>query len=701
MTHKALTPTTYIKQTYSQRTSSLRHVGCLLLLSCTLLSGLTACSTATKHQTIAIDSQPEAIKSGHPNITHLDPDQRSQLYFSILLADIAQRQGLFEVAQGNFLDAADKTSSVALAKQAALISLQEKKYADALQAVTIWQQAAPDDASVHKVALVAHLALRQYTQAEQDFERLLPLLPSNKDEQLYQLIQLGSYQEDIDFISFFDEQNNKNSASSSTTSRAKIANPVLACVKAYFLLKSENADAQTELIHQLLDSALAQEPAFLSAIELKGEAWLLDSRDKREQYFEQVLAQNILNQKQTFRLAELLYTQKSYSTAIKAFQTVLANTPQTEVDSSSALQAKYLMAGSYYALEQYPQSAELFALLTAQDYKPDISSYYCADSALRDEDYDLAIECYLQVPRGNYYLKARTQLAQLYADQGQWQRGQESLQQAQRNVGLADKQRLLQFEIDYLTQLQQYELAQRRINSALQIEPDNSSLYYLQLQLLNQSQSVEQFVTSVNTFQLNARSAELRKEISLMAAGFLQNRHSYLLAYKLLEQESQRNPEDLDLLYNKALAGEPLGYYAQLERDLRLILTIKPDHIDAMNALGYTLADMNRSLEEAQRLVEAAYQKDPESSAIQDSMGWIQYRLGNLQNALTYLQSAYDKTPAAEIAAHLGEVLWMLDQKDQARQIWQKALQKEPNNQYILRTLRRFPEANIASGVGV
>lgn len=643
----------------------LQSLGALLLLA--------ACSG--KQPMIAQQAQePPPDRATYPDISHMSADQRSQLYFSILLANIASQQNLEEIAQSNFLDSAERTGSIALARRATVVALEKHDYDQVNQALSIWLKHAPDDANAHKAKLLTAVATGDYATANDELHLLLKLLPPSMDEQLYHLVQVTSYQDNADFVHYFNQES------------ARLNHPVLRTLEAHLLLNSHNPQFYQARIHRLLDSVLSEHNSFLSAIELKGEALALESSEKRAAYLQQIVESRRLNSEQYFELGELLYTQKNYAAAIMAFQQVLRKQPKN-------YQAQFLMAGSQYAIEAYAESSDNFWQLARKNYKKDITSYYCADSALRNDEAVRAISCYEMVPPGNYFYTARTRLAHLLHEQGNWQYAMQSLQQAQQMVSLQEKQRLLQFEISFLTQIQQYELAAQRIESALQVEPNKTSLYYQKLQLLNQTQSVDELIDSIHQLQAQVEDQQLHKEITIIGARMLQSRHSDLSAYLLLEKEVKRFPDDVDLLYVKALAGEPLGYFQQMEQDLRTVLKIQPDHHDAMNALGYTLADMNRSLEEAQHLIEAAYQHDPENSAVLDSMGWLQYRLGNLQKALEFLQMAYQKQPLPEVAAHLGEVLWVMSEKEKATDIWQRALRQNPNNRYLMEVLQRFPEA--------
>jgi len=132
------------------------------------------------------------------------------------------------------------------------------------------------------------------------------------------------------------------------------------------------------------------------------------------------------------------------------------------------------------------------------------------------------------------------------------------------------------------------------------------------------------------------------------------------------------------------------GLYAEMEQDLRIIIAKDPEHSIALNALGYTLADKTERLDEAYELISKALNLDPDNPAILDSMGWVLYRMGNLQRSLGYLQKAYTKFPDPEVAAHLGEVLWMLGNQQKALQVWQQAYEKEPEHPILTKTLERL-----------
>jgi tetratricopeptide (TPR) repeat protein len=156
------------------------------------------------------------------------------------------------------------------------------------------------------------------------------------------------------------------------------------------------------------------------------------------------------------------------------------------------------------------------------------------------------------------------------------------------------------------------------------------------------------------------------------------------------DQALKMHPDSSDLLYARGLYASTHDLLDSAERDLRKIIQQDENHADALNALGYTLADQTDRYREALGYIERALTLKPESPAILDSMGWVQFKLGDNEQALDYLRRAYEVFPDGEIAAHLGEVLWVNGSKEEARKIWREALERDPENQYLLRAVERL-----------
>jgi tetratricopeptide (TPR) repeat protein len=170
----------------------------------------------------------------------------------------------------------------------------------------------------------------------------------------------------------------------------------------------------------------------------------------------------------------------------------------------------------------------------------------------------------------------------------------------------------------------------------------------------------------------------------------LRDSNAHAEAFGVLSAGIERFPDSADLLYDRAMVAERLDKLDVLEADLRRVIVLRPEDAQAYNALGYTLADRTDRLAEAVALLDKALSLAPEDPFILDSVGWAQYRSGNLSRAQAYLERAYKARPDPEIAAHLGEVLWARGQRDEAGKLWQTSLQAHPQNEVLLETLRRL-----------
>ncbi|MBP7132087.1 MAG: tetratricopeptide repeat protein [Aquabacterium sp.] len=161
-------------------------------------------------------------------------------------------------------------------------------------------------------------------------------------------------------------------------------------------------------------------------------------------------------------------------------------------------------------------------------------------------------------------------------------------------------------------------------------------------------------------------------------------------AYDVLREATQRFPDEADLLYDRAMMAERLQRHDDMERLLKTVMTLSPDNPNAFNALGYSLADRGIRLDEARPLIERALTLRPGDPFITDSLGWLEFRLGRIDEALRLLNQAWSARPDAEIAAHLGEVLWQQGQSERAREIWKRGLQLDRNNETLQQVLKRL-----------
>ena len=170
----------------------------------------------------------------------------------------------------------------------------------------------------------------------------------------------------------------------------------------------------------------------------------------------------------------------------------------------------------------------------------------------------------------------------------------------------------------------------------------------------------------------------------------LREAKQYRAAYDLLSESLKRFAADADLSYDLAMMAEKLGRFDEMERLLRAVIASKPEYQHAYNALGYSLAERSIRLPEARQLVQKALELAPNDPYITDSLGWIEFKSGNLAEAQRILQAAYKNRPDAEIAAHLGEVLWVMGRREQALAIWREGMVLSADNETLLETLKRL-----------
>jgi tetratricopeptide (TPR) repeat protein len=209
-------------------------------------------------------------------------------------------------------------------------------------------------------------------------------------------------------------------------------------------------------------------------------------------------------------------------------------------------------------------------------------------------------------------------------------------------------------------------------------------------QLLAKQGDLPKALKMITTARLSAMEDAVR--LYLVESDLLSDANKGMQAMGLLDKALGEHPQQVDLLYARGMLGDDMGSLQILERDMRTIIKIDPQNAQALNALGYTLTVYADRLHEARELIKKAYALMPESAAILDSMGWVEFRLGNFEEAEKYLRMAAERDDDSEIMAHLGEVLWVKGDREEANQIWQGALLKEPESKHLLEVIKRLQQ---------
>jgi tetratricopeptide (TPR) repeat protein len=190
--------------------------------------------------------------------------------------------------------------------------------------------------------------------------------------------------------------------------------------------------------------------------------------------------------------------------------------------------------------------------------------------------------------------------------------------------------------------------------------------------------------------QIPVSNADEARSRVLAEVQLLREHRQWQAAFDLLVAN---HGDDIDLIYEQAMLAEKLNQLDEMEKLLRLVIARNPSYYNAYNALGFSLADRKLRLGEAKQLIVKALSFAPDDPFITDSLGWVEFRLGNLGSALSHLQKAYQARADAEIAAHLGEVLWTLKRQDEALKVWREGLSTDANNETLQETLQRLKPA--------
>ena len=189
---------------------------------------------------------------------------------------------------------------------------------------------------------------------------------------------------------------------------------------------------------------------------------------------------------------------------------------------------------------------------------------------------------------------------------------------------------------------------------------------------------------------LKPASEEQRQMVVVARAQILRHAKRFNEAYQLLDKALKTQKDPTDLLYDHAVAAEGIGRFDIAEKDLRRLIKARPDEANAYNALGYMLADRNVRLPEALELIEKANRLLPDNPHILDSLGWVYFRTGRIDDAIAIFQKIWLRLPEAELGTHYGEVLWAKGNREAARAVWRETQKIDPDNKLLRDTLQRL-----------
>ena len=334
------------------------------------------------------------------------------------------------------------------------------------------------------------------------------------------------------------------------------------------------------------------------------------------------------------------------------------------IDGKPSPEARMAYARNAINTQRYDEAYTQMQLLTAE--KPDFSEAWLLRGSLELQD--------AKLPLAESSLKNYVQLNPLPADPSQ---------SASMGRGLVQAYLLLSQVAEQAQKLDEAKAYLDEIVSpkdTLRIQRRHAAI------LLREGKLAEARETIRNVPELQASDAleKINAEAQL-----LRDAKEFKAAHQLLQEATVQYPDELELVYDLAMMSEKIGQLDEMEKLLRQVIAAKPDYHHAYNALGYSLADRNIRLPEARQLITQALQFAPDDPFIVDSLAWVEFRSGNAAEAIRLLQGAFQARPDAEIAAHLGEVLWSVGQKDQAIAVWTEGGKLNPQNETLRETMRR------------
>ena len=220
---------------------------------------------------------------------------------------------------------------------------------------------------------------------------------------------------------------------------------------------------------------------------------------------------------------------------------------------------------------------------------------------------------------------------------------------------------------------------------------DESMYVRAQIQVANMRNETQGVELAINTLRaLQPRTENDYLQVAVTRHYLLMSAHEYDEAFGYVNESLVYLPDNLELLYARALVAAELGKVEITETDLTKIIAERPEHANALNALGYTLADQTDRYEEAKVLITKALVLRPDDAHILDSMGWVAYRLQDYETAIEFLQKAYDASPEAEVAAHLGEVLWESGEQEKAHEVFKRSFSEDSDNPVLNAVIERY-----------
>ncbi len=606
-----------------------------------------------------------AALSALPGPLHASEAEQARSVYQTLLAQVAEQRGENEIALANALAAAESTGEAALARQAFILAQKLQKREEAARAGLLWATAEPDNGDAQAAAALASLQIGNIETALPRIQRLLELVGDAPDARVRQLHRLTHVLPPGLAVHVLGEL------------AKTMTDPETAwLVSAMAAQRGEDS----VLAMGMADNALDKRPDWGLAVAVKAD--LLTARGDAGEaidWLQQALTRQPKAADLQKALGRLLYQQGRYGEAAQQFAPLAAAKPDER-------ELHYLLALSRLLSGDPAQALPAFQKLRAEGHQAPLSAYLCGLAAERLDQIATALECFDAVDGGNNRIAAARAAARIRTDHGDLPAALAGLDQLAATLDGNEQAGLQTYALQLLHDAGRHTDLAARLAT---LTPEQGARPALRFWQLRQQHAAPDALLAALIGEL-PDSAEGRKEWAFTLSQQFSNLQAHEHAFRLLDHVQQLLPEDLDLRYTRALLAEGAGHTELAIAGLRDVLARDANHVDALNALGFTLADHQQQLDEAEDLVRRAHEQRPGSAAITDSLGWVLYRKGDLKQALTYLKRAWQQEPEAEIASHYGEALWQSGDRKTARQVWQAAHKRHPGDAKLNAVLARY-----------
>lgn len=606
------------------------HAICRGIAMAFLLAGTTGVAWAQAAPPAPVNAASEAATEPDQPMTRSALD--APLFYQLLIGELELRTGEIGAGYQIVLDAARRTKDEALFRRATEIALEGRAGVQALEAVRAWRQAHPESLEALRSEVQILLALNRPNDALEPMRALLRATPVEARSAVIATMPraLARGVDKQQAVKLLEQ-----------VLAESLENPATRVAAQVSLGRASLAAGDATRALDLVQRAHAQQPnselAALLALEL------MVTQPKAESLVSDFLRLEPRNVPIRVVYARVLGAAQRYADAARVIEGVTRIDPQ--------LAAPWLTLGALQVEMRHPDEA-IAALMQFLDKVPAVAPasdapVVIAQPGADDDDDDAAGDAPADQGQTQAYLLL-SQAAEQKRDYSAAERWLARIAQPQRVVDVQLRRASLLAKQGKLP-------AGRALIQAL---PESTP-------------------------------EETRTKL-VAEAHLLRDAREWRDANLVLVRANAKFPDDVDLLYEQSMMAEKLNRMDDMERLLRRVIALKPEYHHAYNALGYSLADRNQRLPEARDLIRKALELSPNEPFITDSLGWVEYRLGNRDEALRLLRQAYSARPDVEIGAHLGEVLWASGQKDEARRVLREARARDADNEALRDTLVRL-----------